>query len=261
MKRIALLIALLVAFVPARAFATVAWESASTAVATTTSQTSFQPAKPTSLAVGDLMLAICNCADSRTFSTPTGWTSLISGGNTDGTNRTYFFTKVADSSDVAATNFTFTCSATFNGGVVSLHRISGASTNAPTTGFATGTNSQTQTAPTITTPSNNCLVFWGCYHAANDSSTASKGTERTDVGNATGGAWQSTYTNLEATAGSITGAVITTTGFGAKRVFSIAIESAAGGGGGGIAVIMGTDRALGGSTGPRIRGSRPGFRP
>ena len=208
----------------------VAWESAASDPATATSDTSLVVTKPTGLAVGDLMLAFGGCADARTISHPGSWNAV--GNDSNGTLRVYVWTKVADSGDVAASDFTFTASGTFNNAIVSIHRVSGASTNTPTVGFSSGTNSQTQTAPTITTPSNNCLVFWGAYHTTNTTSTASKGTERIDNGHSTGVCWMSQYSNLEATAGSITGAVITTGSFGAKRVYSVAIETASAAGGG-----------------------------
>ncbi len=205
---------------------TVAWESANSDPATATSDTSLVVTKPTGLAVGDLMVAFGGCGNARTISAPSGSWTVVSN-DTDGSSRVYVWTKVADSGDTAASNFTFTASGTFNNSICSVHRVSSPSANAPTTGFGTGSNSQTQTAPTITTPSNNCLVFWGCYHSASSTSTASKGTERVDDTNATAACYMAQYTNLEATAGSITGAVITTTAFGAKRVYSVAIETAA----------------------------------
>jgi hypothetical protein len=203
-----------------------AWQSANSDPTTSTADTSMVVTKPTGLAVGDLLVAFGGCVNSRTIAPPAGWTEVAN--SAPGSDaRVYVWTKVADSTDAAATDFTFTASGIFNSAVVSVHRVSVASTNTPTTGFATGTNSTTQTCPTITTPSNNCLVFWGCYEPSNTSSTADKGTERVDNGNGTSGCWMSQYTNLEATAGSITGAVITTAGFGVKRVYSVAIESAA----------------------------------
>lgn len=201
-------------------------EAANSDPTTATSDTSMVVTKPTGLAVGDLMLAFGGCVTTRTISPPGTWTEQAN--DTDGTKRVYVWTKVADAADVAASNFTFTASATFSSAIVSIHRISGASSNAPTTGFGTGANSTTQTCPTIVTPSANCLVIWGAYHTTNGTSTADKGTERVDAGNGTSGCWMSQYSNLEASAGSVTGAVITSSASGAKRVFSVAIESAAG---------------------------------
>jgi hypothetical protein len=203
----------------------VAWESANADPTTSTSDTSMDVAKPTGLAAGDLLLAFGGCTSSRTISPPAGWTQRAN--DDDLTSRVYVWTKAADSTDAAASTFTFTASATFSAAAVSVHRVSGAGTNAPTTAFGSGANSQTQTAPTLTTPSAGCLVFWGAYHQANTSSTADKGTERIDSGNGTSGCWMSQYTNVEAAAGSVTGAVITTVAFGSKRTYSVAVEAAA----------------------------------
>lgn len=206
-----------------------AWESANADPTTATGDTSMVVTAPAGIVAGDLLVAFGGCVDARTIAAPAGWT--VVGNDTNGSSRVYVWKKVADAADAAADTFTFTASATFSAAVVSVHRVSGASANAPTTAFGTGTNSQTQTAPTLTTPSANCLVFWGAYHTVNQTTaTASKGTERIDSGNSTGGCWMAQYTSLEAAAGSVTGAVITTSGFAAKRVYSVAVESAAGGG-------------------------------
>jgi hypothetical protein len=198
----------------------VAYDGGASDITTSTLDTSMVVAAPAGS--GGRLYAIGNCAAARTIAPPSGWTEVVN--DASAADRTYLWMRADD----AASDYTFTLSGTFNNGVVSVHRLSGAGTGTPTTGFADGTNSQTQTCPTITTPSDNCMVFWGCYRgAASGPSTADKGTERVDVSDAVSGAYQGIYTNLEATAGSITGAVITTTGFGVKRVFSVAVESAA----------------------------------
>jgi hypothetical protein len=201
------------------------YEGGASDVATATSDTSIVVTSPAG--TGGRLYAIGNCADARTISAPAGWTQEQN--DTSGTYRTYLWSR----DDDAAGSYTFTASGTFNNAAVSVHRVSGASSNAAAAGFATGGNSQTQTAPTITTPSANCLVFWGVFIAGTGTATADKGTERADITNATASAHHAVYTNLEATAGSITGAVITTTEFGAKRVFSFAVESSGGGASGG----------------------------
>lgn len=83
----------------------------STQTASSTGSTTVVIAKPTGLAVGSLMVAyiVFHAGSTITMSTPSGWTSLLS--NTGSTTRKlHVFTKVADSSDVAASNFTFTTS-------------------------------------------------------------------------------------------------------------------------------------------------------
>jgi hypothetical protein len=208
------------------------WESANSDPTTATTDTSMVVTAPTGIAVGDLLVAFGGCVSARTISAPAGWTDQTAGGSSDGTFRIYVWTKVADASDAAAGTFTFTASATFNNGNVAVHRVSGASTNAPTIqAQATAGGTQTHACPNLTTPSNDCLVFWGGYGSASNTSTANKGTERVDNANATSGCWMANYTNLEATAGVITGATLTTSGFAAKRTFSVAFESAGGGGG------------------------------
>lgn len=73
--------------------------------------TSLVVTKPTGLAVGDIMIAIVNCAIvSGSIDTPSGWT-VVGTQSTYGTERkAVVLKKVADSSDVAASNFTFTFS-------------------------------------------------------------------------------------------------------------------------------------------------------
>lgn len=201
------------------------WESQATDPTTSSADTSMVVTKPTGLAVGDLLLGIGQCVTSRTISAPGGWTVVA---NDSSTMRVYIWTKIADSSDVAASNFTFTASGSFSQAIVTLHRVSSPSTNTPTFSIGSAVNSSSQSCPTISTPTNNCLVFWGCTNSnGGQTSTADKGTERTDTGNASSGCWIGVYTNLEATAGSITGATITLSTSQTSRPFSIAIESAA----------------------------------
>lgn len=86
--------------------------------------------KPTGLAVGDELIAfVCGFhtgAVSISYATPSGWSLQEDTGNTSSTWRMYTFYKVADSSDVAASNFTFVATtAGTNPAAGSLHRISG----------------------------------------------------------------------------------------------------------------------------------------
>ena len=70
--------------------------------------------KPTSLAVGDLMLAGIYSssgtggAGTVSINTPSGWTQVALQGISGSTDMVACFSKVADSADVAASNFTFT---------------------------------------------------------------------------------------------------------------------------------------------------------
>lgn len=67
--------------------------------------------KPTGLSVGDEMLAFVGGYHTGAFSvscaTPSGWTLVSDTGSVSARWRVYFFTKTADSSDVAASDFTF----------------------------------------------------------------------------------------------------------------------------------------------------------
>lgn len=111
------------------------WQISSTAVVT----------KPSGLAVGDIMIAYC-AGDMTSF--PTGFTSIGSttaGGNNYKTNLGY---KVADSSDVAATNFTFTLNgATTN--ICVLVRVTGSSV-ASSTIVSSGALVSNTATPSIT---------------------------------------------------------------------------------------------------------------
>ena len=206
------------------------WESSNSDLVTADADTSLVITKPTGLAAGDLLVFIGGTASGLSYNTPSGWTSQVASDTANGNIQV--LSKVADSSDAAASNFTFNISGTFSQGCGSLHRVSGASTNAPTSATGTGANDTTQTCPTITTPTDNCLVFWAVYRASNfGPCSGSKGTERTDIGQASPACALAVYSNLEVTAGSITGVVITSTNFGAKRLVSVAWESSGGGGG------------------------------
>lgn len=197
-----------------------AYVGGSSDITVTNTDTSIVATAPTGS--GGRLYAVGHCVSARTISPPSGWTEVTN--NDSGTYRTYLWMRADD----AASDYTFTISGTFANGAVSVHRVSDASTNTPTITFATGPNDIVQTCPDVTTPSNDCLVLWGIYAASDyGPCSADKGTERLDTGVPTQ-AGIAVYSNLEATAGTITGAEITTTGYGAKRLYSIAIESAAG---------------------------------
>jgi hypothetical protein len=75
--------------------------------------------KPTSLAVGDLMLAgiLCESGGANTLSptTPADWTAIGSVNSLDDCTLTVYY-KVATAGDVAASDFTFTTGGGFNNG-------------------------------------------------------------------------------------------------------------------------------------------------
>lgn len=177
---------------------------------------------------GEQVIAVGHCATSRSISTDeSGWTEDH---DDNTTYRTYIWKRTATAADETRGNFSFTASGTFNSAHVEVHRMTGADlTNAITAGFASGTNSNSQTAPTITTPAANCLVFWGLYYPGDRGPcSADKGTERIDASGSV--ACVAQYSDPVVSAASTTGAVISSSGFGAKRVYSFAIEPDTGGG-------------------------------
>jgi hypothetical protein len=128
-------------------------------------------AKPTGLAVGDLMVAGIwadrDGGSSAAISTLSGWTSQISLNTGSGNGAISVQTKVADSGDVAASDFTFTGT----GSTTQMHmcgyitRISGFGNNAGTASAASGSTSSTLTVtgftPSPTIASALYLIFAG----------------------------------------------------------------------------------------------------
>lgn len=80
----------------------------SSQVASQEAGTTLTITKPTSLAAGDIMVAFVTVLSSTSWSTPSGWTSAGESQATDGPSRQSCFLKIADSSDAAASNFSFT---------------------------------------------------------------------------------------------------------------------------------------------------------
>lgn len=111
----------------------VAYESVQTTAFTTLSSGgNLVITKPTGLAVNDILIAHLSAVrasgSNADWNTPSGWTSLLNlqeVGNLNSKARLTVFYKVADSGDVAASNFTFTTnsSSALCGGA--LYRISG----------------------------------------------------------------------------------------------------------------------------------------
>lgn len=119
--------------------------------------------KPTSLAVGDLMIAIWALSDdNNSISSPAGWTSITSLFNSTNNGQTFYSAyKIADSSDVAATNFTFTYSGGGGGNrFAAIMRFTGTNTSNPIGGSSSGNNNDT-TTPSISgfTPTTPNQVF------------------------------------------------------------------------------------------------------
>lgn len=140
-------------------------ESTQTSSWTTTGSTVVLT-KPVDLAVGDLLICRISTAFSATISSFGVFTSLGDATTGSGEYRTYLGAKIADSSDVAASNFTVTMS---GGGVLkmgSLSRISNPDTLFANYKYVEGSATNT-ISPSFTglTPTNHAddnllLQFW-----------------------------------------------------------------------------------------------------
>jgi hypothetical protein len=99
----------------------------SSTTATSASGSSIVLTKPSGLSVGDLMICHYALSDATdTMSTLSGWTHEISNQSAGGTSvKTGLQWKVADSGDVAASNFTFSLTGTSSIPTGALMRISG----------------------------------------------------------------------------------------------------------------------------------------
>lgn len=84
------------------------------AIASKSTSSSGTLTKPTGLAVGDLMVAVLFNTGSATWDTLTGWTAVGTAQDTieNGIARVSVQAKIAEASDVSATDFTFTGGAT-----------------------------------------------------------------------------------------------------------------------------------------------------
>lgn len=93
---------------------------------TATSSSSLVLTKPTGLAVGDLLVEYQQTTDGSTtsFNTPAGWTLRGIVNMSDSLRGYGVYTKVADSADVAASNFTFTTDVVVDTYVGILLRVS-----------------------------------------------------------------------------------------------------------------------------------------
>lgn len=113
-----------------------AWQSSSSSVVT----------KPSGLAVGDIMLGYC--AGNSLTSFPSGFTTIGSTSAGGNNYQTFLGWKVADSGDVAASNFTFTFSGSQTN-LCALIRITGASIGASTI-ISSGALASNTGTPSIT---------------------------------------------------------------------------------------------------------------
>jgi hypothetical protein len=130
----------------------------------TSSSASLSIAKPSGLAVGDLMIANITQRNSVIDATPSGWTTLVSYLVGSAGRWATISYKVADSADVAAGSFAFSATAATSmaGGITAFRGVDTTTTGGiEVTGAAATASSVGPIAPTqITTLTDNALVLF-----------------------------------------------------------------------------------------------------
>ena len=115
--------------------------------------------KPTGVAVDDLLLAGIYCygtSDLRTITPPPGWT-LVSNGDATSTNlRVSVYSRIATSTDVSATNYTWTANSSAHMGGIIVRASSFGIFAGASNGNASAVSSST-TYSGFTPTRNNCL--------------------------------------------------------------------------------------------------------
>lgn len=213
------------------------------------SDTEMVVSPPTGIQDGDLLLMIGATVDARTLSPPAGFTQIGSTHNINGTNF-YVWAKQASSE---SGNYTVTASGTFSESSAALFRVTGALSDTlpgdlSNTGGGNTTSDQTAECPNVTTPVDACMVLWGEVAGNGQTSTSNDRANAVEVldydGDGNGG-HLGVWSEIIASAGSVTGAVITRSGFGGATTYGIVIQPAEGGGGEGpSAVVVSTTNAL-----------------
>ena len=136
--------------------------------------------KPTGLAVGDLMVAQITCINdpARTINVPTNWTAVsaqvdnTTSGSTVMSQRLVW--KIADSGDVAASDFTFTLSASATFLNAAIARVTGANPNNTIDQNASGTTSNNESLSAAgVTPTYGDTLFFIFGSSFNGNGTAS----------------------------------------------------------------------------------------
>lgn len=141
-----------------------------------TTSASLTITKPVNLAVGDLMIAYIQGAQ-EAATAPSGWTLSSNFTVASGNSQMKFYQKIADSGDVAASNFTWT----FGGGQYhggAIMRITGHNTALPAAVFATddelATASPSYTSTVTPNTASSLLIFLlGVYKNSGTTLTAS----------------------------------------------------------------------------------------
>lgn len=175
-------------------------------VARNTLSTTLTITKPTGLAVGDLMVAHLvrsdNDQNSRTWSLA-GWTSAVDTQGNDtgiGSSGMAALYKIADSGDVAASNFIFTIGSAADLLAGAIYRISGHSPSAPinTSASAFINNDETPSFNNTITPTfADCLLLMLVHHYSGSSSAKETSAYAITTSNPT---WTEAYDNHNSTA-------------------------------------------------------------
>lgn len=219
------------------------------------SGTTFVPTKPVGLAAGDTLVAAFHIESSATITAPSGFTNLVDTTNSAASNpsRLVMYGKIADSTDAAATNFSWSWTgAAWRVGA--LIRLTGTVTSGT---FAEGTNSSdngdanSTTGPNValtgnTTGDDMCIMasdYWGngaTWSAASGWTITYNSGDNAGIqhqAQASGGAPAATHVT-RSDAGSTNSATAVT-----------AIMSTAAGGGGGLPFFMQEENLMVGGLG------------
>lgn len=163
----------------------IAFESISSTNAA--SGTSITLTKPTGLSVGDLMVMCSGFTQTSNLETKSGWTLAPTNGAADASNELNVQYRIADSADVAASNFVFTLSSSAPYAAF-LYRISGAVPTSDLLGDSWGDSIENDETPLFTfsdpvTPtfSNSMLIAVMCVNQAATGLSISGVTERGEI--------------------------------------------------------------------------------
>lgn len=122
--------------------------------------------KPTSLAAGDLMVAVLAVTGTGSY-TASGWSELAARTITDFNYRMTILVKVADSGDAAATNFTFDVPASGDSKVGALLRVTGTAFSGLSNCTADTDRVASDNTPTyaggVTPLASTSLLIMGCF--------------------------------------------------------------------------------------------------
>lgn len=152
-----------------------------------------QITKPTGLAVGHVMVALIT-KNNESVSGPSGWTSIMAIDNGTNFGDAWFY-KVANSTDVAATNFTFTKSGSSSPMVGTIVALSGVDNASPIGGNASD-NMSNGTTTTVNTPDYTDTITAGISFYSRSLRTQASGGNPGTISSVTSSADGSTVTGL-----------------------------------------------------------------